>query len=310
MEYLKASEAARRWGVTPRTVRRWCSEGLIDGATRRGNLYLVPDDAVMPIDGRKAWAHTSASPHQGLFALIDTRHAELDRARPLTAGEVARLRDDFLVTFAYNSNAIEGNTLTLRETALVLQGITVDQKPLKDHLEAVGQQEAFAFIESLSSEKRALSAHNIRSIHSLVLADRPEDRGAFRSIPVKITGAYADPTAPHLIEEELDALLRRDINRARTMHPVERVARFHLEFEGIHPFIDGNGRTGRLLMNLQLMREGLLPVNVKYTDRRRYCEAFDSFYRDGDAEPMIGLIGSYETERLEELLTITAGGRP
>ncbi len=303
-EFIKASEAARRWGVTPRTVRLWCSEGKIAGATRRGNLYLVPEDATMPPDGRRAWTRSAPAGQASLFALVDTLRARLDAARPLTAGEAERLRDEFLIDFADNSNAIEGNTLTLRETALALQGITIDQKPLRDHLEAIGQRDAFAFVESIVGDGRALSAHDIRSIHALVLADRPEDRGSFRTIPVTIMGAFAEPTAPHLIEEEVAGLLRRDAGRAKAMHPIERVARFHLEFEGIHPFIDGNGRTGRLLMNLQLMRAGLLPVNVKYADRRRYYDAFDSFYRDGDAAPMIEIVGRYEAERMKEVISL------
>ena len=85
---------------------------------------------------------------------------------------------------------------------------------------------------------------------------------------------------------------------------VERIARFHLEFEGIHPFIDGNGRTGRLLLNLELIRNGFPPINVKFTDRKRYYDAFDSYYRDGDATPMIDLIAEYVDERLEQYLEV------
>ena len=88
------------------------------------------------------------------------------------------------------------------------------------------------------------------------------------------------------------------------MHPIERIARFHLEFEGIHPFIDGNGRTGRLVMNLELIREGYPPINVKYTDRRRYYDAFDAYYRDGSADAMTGLVAGYVEQRLDEYLRI------
>ena len=88
------------------------------------------------------------------------------------------------------------------------------------------------------------------------------------------------------------------------MTTVERIARFHLEFEGIHPFIDGNGRTGRLILNLELIRNGVPPINVKFTDRKRYYDAFDAFYRDDDAGAMIDLIAEYVDERLDEYLNV------
>lgn len=105
-------------------------------------------------------------------------------------GELKRLQDEFLVEFTYNSNAIEGNTLTLQETALALEGVTIDKKPLKDHLEAVGHRDAFLYVVSLISDKVPISERIIREIHSLVLMDRPEDKGVYRRIPVKIMGAH------------------------------------------------------------------------------------------------------------------------
>ncbi len=109
-----------------------------------------------------------------------------------------------------------------------------------------------------------------------------------------------------MIAPKMEELLRQNEERKKTMHPVERIARFHLEFEGIHPFIDGNGRTGRLIMNLELIRSGYLPINVKFADRKRYYEAFDAYYRDGQADAMILLIGEYVRDRLEEVLAILA----
>ncbi len=187
-----------------------------------------------------------------IFTSIDSKKLRLDKLRPLTAGEAQRLHDEFMIDFTYNSNAIEGNTLTLRETAMVLEGMTIDRKPLKDHLEAVGHRDAFLYIEKLAQNKTKLHDTEIKAIHSLVLMDRPEDKGIYRRIPVTIAGAYTEPVQPYLIEPEINTLLAQNEDRKKTMHPIERIARFHLEFEGIHPFIDGNGRTGRLLLNLEL----------------------------------------------------------
>ena len=216
-----------------------------------------------------------------------------------------RLRDAFMVEYIYNSNAIEGNTLTLQETELVLEGLTIDQKPKKDHSEVIGQRDAFLYMEDIAQDRmKPITESDIKNIHSLVLMDRPEERGKFRRVPVRIEGAYTEPVHPFLIEPKITSLLIEDKQRkvSLSVPTLERVARFHLEFEGIHPFVDGNGRTGRLLMNLQLIREGYPPINVKFTDRRRYYDAFDAYYRDGDASVMVDLIAEYVNDRLDDYM--------
>ncbi len=296
MEYIKVSQAAEKWGISARRVRLLCAEGKINGVIRKGNLYMIPADAKKPSDGRRG--------SLAVLNEIQSKREILNKKRPLTQGELKRLRDEFMVEFTYNSNAIEGNTLTLKETALVLEGVTVDQKPLKDHLEAVGHRDAFLYIEDIAKKDVPLSEFVIKNIHSLVLIDQPEDRGVFRKIPVRIAGAYTEPVQPYMIEPRIAELICENEKRKKAMNAIERIARFHLEFEGIHPFIDGNGRTGRLIMNLDLIRQGYPPINVKYADRRKYYDAFDAYYRDGDASVMIGLIAGYVNERLEEYLKI------
>jgi Fic family protein len=225
---------------------------------------------------------------------------ELGRRRPLTTGEVKRLQDEFLVEFTYNSNAIEGNTLTLGETAMVLEGITVDGKPLKDHLEAVGHRDAFRYVQQLVTVKAPFSERVIKEIHSLVLLDKPEDRGVYRRIPVRIVGAHHEPPQPYLVPVQMERLVADFAEDRR--HPVHSAALFHLEFEGVHPFVDGNGRTGRLILNLALMRHGYPPINVKYADRRRYYDCLEAYYKDDDEEPMVRLVAEYVEERLKQYL--------
>ena len=296
MEYIKVSKAAENWGITPRRVRVLCAEGKIPGTIRKGKLYMIPADAEKPRDGR------FSSPT--LLEEIETKKELLSTLRPLTQGEVERLRDEFMVEFTYNSNAIEGNTLTLKETAMALEGMTIDQKPLKDHMEAIGHRDAFMFVLDIASKELPLSESVIKQIHSLVLIDRPEDKGVFRRIPVRIMGAYTEPVQPYLIEPKINELLLENERRKDAMNPIERIARFHLEFEGIHPFIDGNGRTGRLILNLDLIRNGYPPINVKFTDRKKYYDAFDEYYRNGNANKMIELVAGYVNERLEDYLTV------
>ena len=296
MDYIKVSEAAEKWGISARRVRVLCAEGKIDGVVRKGNLYMIPAGAAKPMDGRKG--------RTGLLLEIEKKRDLLSAKRPLTPGEIERLSQEFVIDFTYNSNAIEGNTLTLKETALALEGVTIDQKPLKDHLEAVGHRDAFLYVQEIAKNEVELSEYVIKNIHALVLMNRPEDKGQYRRIPVRIMGAYTEPVQPYLIEPKMNELLIINGERKMRMTTVERIARFHLEFEGIHPFIDGNGRTGRLILNLELIRNGFPPINVKFTDRKRYYDAFDAFYRDGDAGVMIDLIAEYVNARLDEYLSV------
>lgn len=296
MEYVKISQMAEKWGISARRIRMLCAEEKIPGVIRKGNLYMIPADAQKPVDGRLSNANS--------YAEIETKKQKLSELRPLTPGEVERLREEFMVEFTYNSNAIEGNTLTLKETAMVLEGITIDQKPMKDHLEAVGHRDAFLYVQEIATKEIEFSEYVIKNIHSLVLMNRPEDKGTYRRIPVRIMGAYTMPVQPYMIEPKMSELLIKNEERKPIMSDIERIALFHLEFEGIHPFIDGNGRTGRLIMNLDLIRNGYPPINVKFTDRKRYYEAFDAYYRDNDPMPMTNLIAEYVNARLDEYLAI------
>lgn len=296
MEYIKVSQAAEKWGISSRRVRILCAEGKIDGVIRKGKLYMIPENATKPKDGRFS--------KNSIFDEIEYKRERLNSMRPLTSGELNRLRQEFMIEFTYHSNAIEGNTLTLQETAIVLEGMTVDQKPLKDHLEAVGHRDAFLYVRDIAMKEVPLNESTIKDIHSLVLMNQPEDKGVYRRIPVRIMGAFTEPVQPYLIEPRMTDLLAKNEERKKNMNIIERIALFHLEFEGIHPFIDGNGRTGRLILNLELIRNGYPAINVKFSDRKRYYDAFDSFYRDNNAKPMINLVAEYVSERYDDYFRI------
>ena len=294
MDYIKVSKAAEKWGISARRVRLLCANGKIDGVIRKGNLYMIPKNAIKPADGRLA--------RPAIFEVIDAKKEMLSELRSFTEGEVARLSEEFMIEFTYNSNAIEGNTLTPKETAMVLNGITIGQKPLKDHLEAVGHRDAFFYVQDIAKNRMPLSESIIKNIHSLVLINNPEDKGVYRRIPVRIIGAFTQPVQPYAIDPKMYELIAENEGRERSMHIVERVARFHLEFEGIHPFIDGNGRTGRLLINFDLIRNGFPPIDIKFIDRGRYYKAFDAYYKEDDATPMIKFLAEYVNEALDDYL--------
>lgn len=291
--FMTVKEAAEKWNISDRRVRVLCSQGKIAGAYQEGRGWKIPVDATKPTDGRYR-------SKESILSQIEQKKEELDHKRPLTEGEVARLNEEFVVEYTYNSNAIEGNTLTLRETDLVLRGLTIDQKPLKDHMEAVGHKEAFEFVSEMVKSNMPLSEKLIKQIHYLVLADKKEDRGVYRRVPVRIMGAKHEPVQPYLIAPKMEQLLKDYENNNE--HIVTKLARFHIEFESIHPFIDGNGRTGRLLVNLELMKAGYPPIDIKFTDRIAYYNAFDEYHTKHNLSEMENLFAGYINARLDSYL--------
>jgi len=293
--YITIKQISEKWGISDRRIRILCSEGKIPGAYQEGRGWKIPIDAKKPADGR-------FKSKESILTQIDHKKAELDSRRPLTAGELSQLNEEFAIEYTYNSNAIEGNTLTLRETDLVLRGLTVDKKPLKDHMEVIGHKEAFDFVCELVKDNTPINESIIKKIHYLVLADKKDDRGVYRRIPVRIMGAHHEPVQPYLIEPKMELLLKN--YKESTEHIITKLARFHIEFEGIHPFIDGNGRTGRLLVNLELMKAGFPPIDIKFKDRIAYYNAFDEFHIKHNLASMEKLFAEYVKERLNTYLDI------
>ena len=291
--YITVKQAAEKWGVSDRRVRILCSEGKILGAYKEGRSWKIPSDAVKPADGR--YKNT-----ESIIPIIEKKLEVLKEMRPLTEGELERLNEEFLVEYIYNSNAIEGNTLTMRETDMVLKGLTIDQKSLKEHLEVIGHKEAFDYVRQLVSENIEISESVIKDIHYLVLSDKKDDRGRYRKISVRIMGAAHEPAQPYMIIPKMEELLEEYKNSKEDI--VTKLARFHIEFEGIHPFIDGNGRTGRLLVNLELMKAGYPPIDIKFTDRLKYYEAFDEYHVKHNLSVMENLFAGYINARLDMYL--------
>ena len=293
--FMTVKEASAKWGISDRRIRVLCAEGKIPGAIKEGKTWKFPVDTVKPIDRRYR-------SNESLLTLIEKKKKELDNRRPLTEGEIKRLNEEFTVEYTYNSNAIEGNTLTLRETDLVLRGLTIDRKPLKDHMEAVGHKEAFEFVSELVKQNEPLSERIIKQIHFLVLVGNKDDRGVYRKVPVRIMGAKHEPVQPYMIEPKMEELLKKFMEGKE--HIITKLARFHIEFEGIHPFIDGNGRTGRLLVNLELMKAGYPPIDIKFTDRMEYYKAFDEYHEKNNLSAMEKLFAGYVNSRLDMYLKI------
>ncbi len=238
---------------------------------------------------------------------IDRLKAKLAAMRPLNEAELKRLSGEFIVENTYDSNAIEGSTLTLRETALILlEGVTIGEKPLKEHLEAIGHRDAFEYVLALADRREPLTERVIKEIHALVLMNDVRNKGVYRSVPVAIVGAAHKPPQPYLVPVQMEELMR-DYEGMKKKHIIEAAAEFHLRFEGVHPFIDGNGRTGRLILNLELIKAGLLPVNIKYSDRRRYYDCFGEYHAGRSPEALVRLLADYEIQELDKRIKILEG---
>jgi Fic family protein len=213
-----------------------------------------------------------------LLKRIDKKLEILQRHRPLSPPLVRRLKENFSLEMTYNSNAIEGNRLTLKETVLVIQeGITVKGKSLKDHLEAKNHFEAIQYLYELIEEgkRHSISEHLIRSLQSLVIKDIESDGGSYRKGNVVITGSSHRPPEAYDVPKLMRDLIEWIKKSQKTLHPIRLAALAHHRLVYIHPFDDGNGRTARLFMNLLLMQNGYPLVVILKNDRKKYYQALE-----------------------------------
>lgn len=231
-----------------------------------------------------------------VLQLLDQRKARLDRLRPLPLALLNNLREELNLRWTYHSNAIEGNTLTLLETKVVLEGITVGGKLLREHFEAINHRDAILLLEEIVRQETPFSEWQIRSLHQLILKNIDDDNaGRYRTINVRIVGAKHMPPEAVLVAQQMTDLIGW---YQQTMHPIERAARLHTLFVGIHPFTDGNGRTARLLLNLELLKAGFPSVVVPVEKRLVYYQMLDLAHTLGDDKPFIGLVAELVGESL------------
>lgn len=222
-----------------------------------------------------------------LLDKLDQFKAKLDSYRPLDSGLVRRLRENLILDWTYNSNAIEGNTLTLQETRVVLEGVTIGGKNIREHLEAINHRDAIGYVEAWVQNEERFSELAIRNLHHLILKGIDEaNAGRYRTVNVKIGGAqHVPPSAAEVPSQMAEFVEWNNSLASRSLHAVERAARVHVDFVGIHPFVDGNGRTSRLLMNLELMKAGFPPVVIPVSRRLEYYQTLDHAHTTQDYAP-------------------------
>lgn len=246
-----------------------------------------------------------------LLVEIDRKKAILDSRRPLPAVTVKSIREAVRLEWTYHSNALEGNTLTLRETQVVLEGLTIGGgKTIKEHLEAVNHAHAVDYLEGVVSREEPLTQHVARQLHAVILRGiDDENAGRYRTVPVAISGSQHIPPSPAEVAPLMNDLFAWYEGEGQGIHPVVRASRFHHRFVYIHPFADGNGRTARLLMNLILMIAGYPPAIIKADPQRRiaYLDALEAASVAGEIAPFEKVIAEAVDEGLERYLQWTAG---
>ncbi len=309
MKYLTTKQAANKWGISERRVRVLCSQDKINGAERMGWMWMIPANAGKPVDGRalrhqKVRAIKRKVPIMS-FDQLNKKKNVLDNKRPLPVNTVKSLRENMLVEWTYNSNAIEGNTLTISETKVVLEGITIGGKSVKEHLEVINHKDAILYLEELLVKKIMLSEWDLKKIHQLVLKTIDDDNaGVYRRENVMISGAKHRPPHYLFVKEQMESLIIQYSGEWQALHPIERAALLHGEFVKIHPFIDGNGRTARLLLNFELMKTGFPPAIIKKEMRILYYDSLDLAHTTGNYEQFIKLVVNCAEESLNLWLSV------
>jgi len=306
MKYMTTKEAVIKWNISERRIRKLLQDGRIEGAIKVGNTWNIPVDASKPIDKRniKNDNDFKINLDKTYFDKVDELNNKLNSKRPFSKETLKSLRNSINIEWTYNSNGIEGNTLTLRETQIVLEGITVGGKTLREHLEAINHEKAIEYIEDLVKEKNPVTEWNIKNIHQLVLKEIDDkNAGKYRSENVAIMGATHTPP-DHLIVPELMEKLILNYQKWNKYHPIIKAALIHGELVKIHPFIDGNGRTSRLVMNLSLMNSGYLPVIIKKENRLEYYNALDKAHTTGDYTDFVKLVTNLEIEMINKYLNL------
>ena len=227
-----------------------------------------------------------------LLKRIEEKKSTLDSLRPLPEAALRRLREDVEIEWIYHSNAIEGSTITLQETRLILEtGLTIGGKSLREHFEVTNHHEAIQYVEALVNEESVVTPFNVRQIHKLVLAKIDDDSaGNYRETQVRIAGAKHRPPDAWEIPARMTAWGEWLIEAEKDLHTVVLAALAHHRLVHIHPFVDGNGRTARLLMNLLLMKAGYPPAVISQRDRQTYYRVL-ALADDGKEKSLVNFVG-------------------
>lgn len=240
------------------------------------------------------------------YARLVQKKESLLAARSSIAPEVLRSFDrSFDIEYAHNSTAIEGNTLSLLQTKTLLEdGISVGGKPLREIYEVANHEKAFSYVKRRVRDGQPLDERAVKDIHALLMENILAGV-VYRNVEVRISGAGHKPPVPAAMYQQIKGFFL-DLTERGFDNAIELAAWAHAEFVRIHPFVDGNGRTSRMIMNYQLMLAEFLPVSIAKEDRLAYYEALEAYAVRGDLGPFAEMVAELEERRLDEYLGITA----
>jgi len=265
---MQIREASEKWNISERRIRQLIQDGRIEGAEKIGTTWNIPDDANKPIDKRvKDEIEFKIDLPEDYFKEVDEKLAKLNSKRPLSKKATESLQNAINLEWTYNSNGIEGNTLTLKETKVVLEGITIGGKSVREHLEAINHENAIEYLEELIGTKSEISEWNIKGLHQLVLKGiDDENAGKYRNHNVIISGAQHRPPQYIKVPELMEKLII-NYDEWNKYHPIVRAALLHGELVKIHPFIDENEPLGQQKTYLQ-----------KYLQNKGFTDFGKSFF--------------------------------
>jgi Fic family protein len=239
---------------------------------------------------------------------LDSLKDQWQKSKPLNQTQLQKLREYFALKYTYDSNRIEGNTLSLQETQLVIkEGVTINGKSLREHLEAINHSEAIDFLEELISVREPLNKRSLLDLHRLVLKSiDSENAGVFRKVPVSIGGSEYMPPQPFLLEKMMEDYFLHYNKQRKFLHPVILAAEMHERLVSIHPFLDGNGRTSRLIMNFVLLQNGYTVAILKgdSDSKIKYYTALQEVQLNNNTEPFYTLVIERCLASLEEHLNL------
>lgn len=307
---------ASTYGVQVNELRKfWLADKVVDIV--RNPYNISPSEIWMLAESRVEYLVSPKSlevPALPSFLMekleaIDALRAEWQAKKPLNATQLKKMREYFNIEYTFESNRIEGNTLTLKETSLVVnEGLTISGKSMQEHLEAINHAEAVDFVIELASKKEGLNKRNVLGLHGLILKsiDR-QNAGRYRSVPVRISGSEHVPPQPYMLNKLMEDYFLHYWKQVAVMHPVILAAEMHERLVSIHPFIDGNGRTSRLVMNLVLLRNGYTIANLKgdVNSRLAYYNALEKVQVDNEPEVFYHLVAEAVEESLRAHLALT-----
>lgn len=303
MPFITVQEAAKAWKVSEDTVRKLLREGKIEGADKQGKYWHIPSLAISPFIEEKIGTTGRFQLPKGYFDKLFDLHEVLNSKKPLPQGKLRSLKEHFNLLWTYNSNALEGNTLTLSETQVVLEGITIGGKTIKEHLEVNGHEKAILCLDELVKQSNPINGRNIKNIHHTLLneIDR-EHAGMYRNENVLLSKSNHIPPDYTIVTEKMERLVE-EYKTWEQYNPIIKAAILHEELVKIHPFIDENGTVARLVMNLSLMKDDFLPVIIRKEERNKYYTALQEA-DEGDYTNLIKLMTASEIGIMETYLKL------